>query len=339
MSSHIKQIKRILLFFAIILGLYLLKVLSSLIIPLVLAFFISLLLYPIIKWLTTKRVPYWASVIISILLVYLIVDITVISISSSMSDFTNHKEELTAQAINKLAPVLKLTDHYLMMDFSAIYEQVAPFIIKNLPTDVVFEFAGNAFLTTLYLIFILTGNILKTEKNIRLIISNDEASNEWVDVYREIRKSITKYMIVKGVISLLTGLGYTLACYAFGVKFAPLWGFLAFLLNFIPNVGSLIATVPPLLLGWLEIETTTLLFVYASVLIAVQQVFGNIIEPYWMGKSFSLNTIAVLFGLVLCTFIWGIIGAVLAVPILVFIKIILQHIPSAGVFARLLENH
>ena len=339
MNTHLQQIKYILTAFGIIVLLYLLKTLSSLVIPLVLAVFISLLLYPGVAWLVKRNVPYWVSVLITIVLIFVIGDFVLTMITNSIGDFTNHQEELTQQVNTKLAPLLAFTNQYLPMDLSKFYEYIGPLVLNNLPTDFVLELMTNSFITLLYLIFILSGNILKTETYIREIIVDSNKSDEWIDAYHEIRDSIIQYMSIKAVISLLTGVCFSIVCWAFGVEFAPLWGFLAFLLNFIPNVGSLLATAPPLLLGWLSIESTPLFLFFVILLIAIQQVLGNVLEPIWMGKRFSLNTIVVLFGLVLSTYIWGIVGAILAVPILVFIKIILQHTPSTGILKRLMENH
>ena len=123
--------------------------------------------------------------------------------------------------------------------------------------------------------------------------------------FEAIKRSIVTYMKLKFLISLLTGGIYALACWIFGVDFALFWGFLAFLLNFIPTVGSIVASLPPLLLGAIQIDGLGLLLAFAAVLFAVQTVIGNVVEPRVMGSKLSLNTVTVLLGLVFWGKLWG----------------------------------
>ncbi len=338
LERNIRQIRYILLFFAVVLGVYLMKVLSALLIPLALAFFLALLLYPVIKWLVQVRIPYFLSVVVVMGLLYFVSEFILERIIDSFETIANDSEMLTNLFKVKVEPVANLIKQYLGVDIFKSSEMILPMVAKYISPDIFFEASSTLFLTLLYLIFILTGNILETEKHLNIILGG-EGESKWVNAYKEIRGSITKYMLIKGGVSLLTGASYTIACLIFGVPYAYLWGFLAFLLNFIPNFGSLIATFPPFVLGWLMIDSSTMLLVYGVVLIVIQQVMGNIVEPYWMGKSFSINTIVVLFGLVLCTYIWGIVGAVLSVPILVLLKVVLHQMPSTGMLERLIESH
>lgn len=339
MDSHLNQIKYILSFFAVVLLAYLLKILSTILIPLVLAFFIALLFYPFVKWLVSKKVPYWASVLLIIGFIFFTGDFIIEMLIKSVSNFTSSQQELTDKVELKFQPILELFNQYFQLDFKQTYELIGPYVIKYIPTNWVLELASMGFITLLYLIFILSGNILNMESSVSGLLEGNSANTRanWVDAFKTIRSSISKYMIVKAAVSFLTGLGYTITCWAFGIEFAVLWGFLAFILNFIPNFGSLMATIPPLLLGWIGIDSPSMLMLFFAILIVIQQVLGNVLEPVWMGKSFSLNTIAVLFGLVLCTYIWGIIGAVLAVPIMVVTKVILMQIPGTELIVKLMS--
>lgn len=339
LENNIRQIRYILLFFAVVLGVYLMKVLSALLIPLALAFFLALLLYPVIKWLVQIKIPYFLSVVVVLGVLYFISEFILERIVDSFETIAEDREQLGLLFQTKVAPLADLIKTYMGVDIFKSSEMILPILGKYLTPDIFFEASSTLFLTLLYLIFILTGNILHTEDHLKIILGKDEGENKWVDAYKEIRTSITKYMLIKGGVSFLTGAGYTITCLIFDVNYPYLWGFLAFLLNFIPNFGSLIATFPPLVLGWLMIDSSTMLILYGVLLIVVQQVMGNIIEPYWMGKSFSINTIMVLFGLVLCTYIWGVVGAVLSVPILVLLKVVLHQMPSTGMLERLMESH
>jgi len=127
-------------------------------------------------------------------------------------------------------------------------------------------------------------------------------------------------------------------CSLFGVDFAIFWGFLAFVLNFVPTVGSIVATAPPLLLGWIQIDAYGTLALFALLMIAVQFVMGNIVDPLLMGNSLSINTVVIILGLVFWGYLWGITGMILSVPLLVLIKVILQQIPDARFLVRLMDS-
>ncbi|MDW8288986.1 MAG: AI-2E family transporter, partial [Flammeovirgaceae bacterium] len=139
--------------------------------------------------------------------------------------------------------------------------------------------------------------------------------------------------------SLFTGVGFWLVCWLFGVHFSMFWGFLAFILNFIPNLGSIIATIPPLFLGLIEIESIGTFLFFASMLIATQFYFGNIFEPKFMGKSLSINTVTIILGLVFWGKLWGITGMLLSVPLLVLLKVILSQIPDAQFIVKLMGTY
>ena len=145
-------------------------------------------------------------------------------------------------------------------------------------------------------------------------------------------------MKVKFFVSFLTGLGYFIICWAFGIKFAFFWGFLAFLLNFIPTVGSIIATIPPLLFGLIQFSSMGAVGILVVLLMAVQIVMGNVVEPKVTGSSLSLNTIVVILGLVFWGYLWGITGMILSVPLLVLTKVILSQLPDAQLLVRLMGS-
>ena len=104
--------------------------------------------------------------------------------------------------------------------------------------------------------------------------------------------------MIKTYVSLITGLAVGLICWFFGIDYALLWGFLAFVLNYIPYIGSLIAVIPPLVLGIIAFDSVAQVLVLFACLEGVQLVIGNVIEPKWMGDSLSINTVSVLFGFV-----------------------------------------
>ena len=137
-----------------------------------------------------------------------------------------------------------------------------------------------------------------------------------------------RYVWVKTLTSVLTGLATWLAALAFGLPLAWVWGFLAFLLEYVPSVGSALAVIPPTLMALAEGGPTKAATVFL-VIGALQVFFGNVIDPRLEGKLMSLSPFGVLLSIVFWGWLWGPVGALLAVPLTVAVVIACRHIPGA----------
>ena len=159
-----------------------------------------------------------------------------------------------------------------------------------------------------------------------------------VKAFRQVEKDIIKFVQVKFIISLMTGVGFSLACVFFDVSFPIFWGLFAFAINFVQMIGSFIAVIMVSIFAFVELDpSSTLVFFIISVTM-VQVIFGAILEPIFMGKSFSINIITVLIMLTLWGYIWGVPGMIMSIPITVFIKILLEQFYSTRGIAKLLSG-
>jgi AI-2 transport protein TqsA len=158
-------------------------------------------------------------------------------------------------------------------------------------------------------------------------------------VWKEIESSVRNYIVTKGLISIATGVAFGFTLWLFGVPLALVFGLLAFLLNFIPNIGPIIASLLPLPLILLDPEMSlTSMILVIAVTSGIQIVSGNVIEPKVMGDSFELHPVAILLSLMLWGMIWGIVGMFLAVPITAAIKILLERFEQTKPIADLLAG-
>ncbi len=142
-----------------------------------------------------------------------------------------------------------------------------------------------------------------------------------------IASQISRYLYIKLMLSLLTGALVWGVLRVMGVDFPITWAVLAFLLNFIPTVGSIVATVPPVLLALVQFYPN--LWMAGAVLLVlalIQQVIGNFVEPKLMGENLNLSPVVILLSLVFWGWLWGITGALLSVPIAAAIKIVCENI-------------
>ena len=153
----------------------------------------------------------------------------------------------------------------------------------------------------------------------------------------QVEKDILKFIVVKFLLSLFTGIGFSIACYAFDVSFPIFWGLFAFAINFIQMIGSVISVVVLSAFALVEIDNTGTLFFFVLSITGVQVLFGAILEPILMGKSFQINTITVLIMLALWGFIWGVPGLILSIPITALIKKIMEKFPGTAVYARIMS--
>ena len=158
-------------------------------------------------------------------------------------------------------------------------------------------------------------------------------------LWQEIESQIRQYIVAKTMISIVTGLVFGLILWLFGIPLALVFGLLAFLLNFIPNIGPIVASLLPIPLIVLQPDLSLLEIILAiSLSSAVQFVSGNVVEPKLMGNSFDLDPIAILLALMFWGMIWGIVGMFLATPILAALKILLDKFDRTRPVAHVLAG-
>lgn len=175
------------------------------------------------------------------------------------------------------------------------------------------------------------------DKKISSLVSDKEKEQDVRRIISRIRDDIQKYISIKMFTSSTTGLLSYGILLLLDVDFAGVWGLLIFLLNFIPTVGSIIATIFPSLIALAQSDGYTLFVIVLLGIGAVQVCIGNILEPRLMGSSFNLSPLIILLNLALWGTIWGIPGMFLCVPFLIILTIILSHFPQTRAIAIMLS--
>ncbi|MBW2702671.1 MAG: AI-2E family transporter [Deltaproteobacteria bacterium] len=162
------------------------------------------------------------------------------------------------------------------------------------------------------------------------------SSSSFTGILQEMNDKIGAYMVIKTLVSLVTGLLAFGLCWAFGVDFALFWGILAFLLNFIPSVGAIAATLPPILLAMIQLDSWTAIVALIILFIVINVLLGQVVEPKLMGKTLAIKPLAILLGLIFWGFLWGIPGMFLATPLMVLLRILASYFNFSRSFERLL---
>lgn len=207
-------------------------------------------------------------------------------------------------------------------------------------TSVAASFAGilaSGGLIMIYILFLFLeqGNF---DQKITELFSHSGAESDVRKIISRIRNDIQKYISIKMFTSSLTGVLSYIFLRIVDVDFAGVWGLLIFLLNFIPTVGSIIATIFPAMIALAQSDGYTLFILVLVGIGALQVCIGNILEPRLMGNSFNLSPIVILLNLGLWQYIWGIPGMFLCVPFLIILTIILSHFPKTRPIAIILSS-
>jgi predicted PurR-regulated permease PerM len=308
--------------------------------PFFLAIFLSFILSPILDFLTSKKIPKCVSIlfilIVSFSIIYLLGLLFYSSGKTFAEEFPNYGEKISSiltslqEQLKRSFPKWESVDLVAQLDINKIQD----FFVSSL--GAFFSFLVLLFLIFVFLIFMLAGR-----GNIKAKIKksfNKERSSQIIDVIHKIDTQIQRYLVIKTIVSFTTGVLATVVLMIFGVDFAIVFGFFTFILNFIPNIGSIIATLLPLTVAYFQFETLWPAFWILIILGSIQMTIGNFIEPRVMGQGLGLSTLVVLFFLFFWGWLWGIAGMILAVPTAATIKIVCDNIRPLNFMAELMSK-
>ncbi|WP_027127174.1 AI-2E family transporter [Gelidibacter mesophilus] len=317
---------------------YLLKILSFIFIPLVFSMFIALLFLPLMRWLGKRGVPKFISIFIVILIILLGLGVTAELIHLSSKQITSSDSTFFAQAEEKIRGLKTSIESDFGIQLGkngSVMAQIAE--TKNIGS--VFGFIGSFLsmsLTTAFFTVLWLAESINVQKLMNATILKQRHTS--VKTFLKIENDLITFIKVKFLVSLGTGIFTGLACVYFDVSFPIFWGLFAFVINFVQMIGSFISVISLSIFAFVELDPTSTLFFFILSITLVQVIFGSILEPIFMGKSFSINIIAVLVMLMFWGFIWGIPGMIMSIPITVFLKIILEQFPNTKIIASLLSG-
>ena len=197
--------------------------------------------------------------------------------------------------------------------------------------------AANMGIILIYVIFLLLeqGNF---KEKVAALAKSPEKEKRARLLIEKINEDVRKYISIKMLTSSATGILSYIFLKVVGVDFAEFWALLIFLLNFIPTIGSIVATIFPSLITLVQFDTFTPFFIVLVGVTSIQLVIGNILEPRLMGNSLNLSPLIILLNLSLWGLIWGIPGMFLCVPLLVISMIVFSHVPETRPIAILLSR-
>jgi predicted PurR-regulated permease PerM len=296
---------------------------ASLVVPFLLAAFIATICAPPLLWLVRKKVPTILALLIVIAGIALLGLIFAAVVGNSVNDFTENLPHYQARIQTQqvaLQEWLESLDIPIPDNLFGDYVNVDA--VLSAVASMVAGLGGmlaNGFLIFLTIIFMLL-EASSVPAKIRMAFGPKHPSLEHLST---VMRNIQRYMAMKTIISFVTGLLVTIWLAILGVDFPLLWGLIAFLFNFVPSIGSIIAAVPAIIMAFVQLGPGSAMLVAIGYLV-INVVIGSILEPKFMGRSLGLSTLVVFLSLVFWGWVLGPVGMLLSVPLTMTVKIAME---------------
>ena len=305
---------------------FVLKTAQSVILPLIIAWLLSFLIGPAINFMTARKIPTTLAAFIILVLLLGIFYLTFTFLYARFSAFVAAYPKYHTRFTELVAVVTGKWN--LQFDPLAGInwgQNIGRFLASF--SRSIFVFVSQLVLVSIFLFFILLGKPFFRFKILKSFSAED--ADQIARITFSITAQIRRYLSLQFLISFTTGVLVWLALEIIGVDFAVTWGALAFFLNFIPTVGSIMASIPPILLALVQFYPSiwpgviTLLSV-----VTIQMGMGNALAPKVMGDQLNLSPVVVLLSLLFWGWLWGIVGALISIPIAAAIKIVCENIET-----------
>ncbi|MCF8062117.1 MAG: AI-2E family transporter [Deltaproteobacteria bacterium] len=297
---------------------------ADLLVPFLLAVFISIICAPLLFWLKRKGIPNTLAVCSTLVVILFAGLILITFVGTSLQGFTDALPAYQDRLAEKTAGILGWLEG-LGFDVSTkvLRDTVNPGKAMGFAANTLKGLSGvltNVFMIILTLVFILFEASTLPRKIAAVLAGTEEDSLSRLGGFME---SLNRYLAIKTFFSLLTGLVVGIWLAVLGVDYPILWGLLAFLLNYVPNIGSIIAAIPACLLALLQLGLGSALLAALGYL-AANVAFGSFLEPRLLGRRLGLSTLVVWLSLVFWGWVLGPVGMLLSVPLTMIVKIALE---------------
>ena len=343
--NFVKKIYILLFFIAVTATLFVCKLLSSFLLPVIFSIFLAFVILPIIIKITNKTRLNWTVTSILVVIVFIglcsfIFYFLFVSGSTFAKEYPKYDQKFKV-VLEKISQSLHLNFNADKSFVQNIWEM---FNISNYVQDVAISFSTGlvTFIKSFFLVLIFLALILIEAnhfKNKINLMAAKKNKTQILGISKRIVEEVVHYLSIKFYISLATGTMVFIGLKIIGLDFAILWAFLAFILNFIPTFVSLFSVLITSAFALMQMfpswEKIIFVLIYMT---AVNCTIGNLLEPKIVGSNLGISTFIVVLSLTLFGWIWGFVGMIVAVPLLVIIKIICENIPLLHPIALFLSD-
>ncbi len=297
-------------------------------IPFVLAVFFSYLLAPLVDLLQDRlKVPRFVTIVFAILVALGIMTLLGLLITTSTRGLLESVDIYRDRLRGAAERIFSVLDRFgVDMGQQPVLDAISrvPFLqVARRAFGTALDVLMTSVLVLIFVVYLLAG---RRPAQLR------------TGIYSEIDEKIRRYILTKFAVSATTGVMVGLVLYLFGLELALVFGVMAFLLNFIPSIGSVIATLLPIPIAVVQYETVWPIIGIIAIPGVIQMTIGNGVEPVLMGEGLDLHPVTVLLALIFWGLLWGPVGMLLAAPITAVIRIVLARIETTRPFAELLAG-
>jgi predicted PurR-regulated permease PerM len=306
--------------------------LKTVLMPFAIAMLLSIIFKPVVLKLRERRVPLVVSllgiIVIFALVLFLVGWLLFSSVESMISELPKYEAKASILIENLEITVVswaqRFNSQFAEFQWSDAVQWSSVTAALSSGVGSFISFVSTTFLVLLFMIFILAGAGQLAEK-VRLAFPERYAERV-AALISTVDVQVRQYLVTKTLISLATGFITWLVLFLLGVDFPLVWGFTAYVLNYIPNIGSTIAVIFPFLISLLEFDGLAVPLLVLLGLGALQMTMGNVVEPRVMGFSLNMSPLLIIVSLIFWGWLWGLWGMILAVPLTATAKIIFENV-------------
>ncbi|ETI61650.1 AI-2E family transporter [Marinomonas profundimaris] len=314
-----------------------LKAASQIVVPLMLSVFIAIICAPAMSSLRRRGLPTWLSILLVVFVILVGISSLALLVGASLDSFSSQLPVYKQRFAEETSNVIKVFNSLgVQISYDQVKGYIDPSALMQMVANALRGLGSaltNFILVVMIVIFILF-EAVELPKKLSLAMSDTSGSIEWFESFI---RSVNRYLIIKTLVSMLTGVLITVWLWVLGVDFPILWGVCAFLLNFVPNIGSIIAAVPVVLLAFVQLGSLSAGLTGLGFLI-VNLIVGNMIEPRYMGKGLGLSTLVVFLSLLLWGWVFGPVGMLLSIPLTIIMKLAFEANPKMHWLAIMIDS-
>ena len=334
-QPYLRQIRNALVFMAIILLGFIMKTGMNVLLPIVIAVFIFVMVNPILNKMDKLKVPKFLSLIAILAIVVLVAGALLYTVIVMVNMLLSKLPYYSAR--------VQMFDEFISNHVALFFDEepgsfsvlgllnvdwlgLAIGTLSSFSTKII-DILKDCMLIFVYLLFLLMERHSFMPKLLSAF-PHDKAER-FAQLGMKMNRQMSKYIFLKIGISAATGVMFYLVAVLTGLDFALVWGVLAFILNFIPTIGSIIVTGGTILMAMIQFMPNWGMIVYIALMMtSIEMILGNVIDPKLQGVQLNISPVVILISLALWGYIWGLIGMFLAVPLTCIIQIVCANIPS-----------
>lgn len=332
-----RSVKILLVMASIVIILAGVKAASAIIVPFLLSVFIAMACSPIINWANRYKLPRAIAVVLVILMIVVFGLVLAGLVGQSMNEFSQNMPKYREQLVGEFAWLLGQVENFnISLDKQQLLSYLDPGAAMNMASNLLSSLGGvlTNFLLILLIVVFMLFEAESVPKKIHIALDDPSMKMQQIDKFL---LSVKNYLAIKTLVSLGTGLIIGVWLYVLGVDHFLLWAVLAFLFNYIPNIGSFIAAVPAVLLALVQLGPASAGFAALGFVVS-NMLMGNVIEPRYMGRGLGLSTLVVFLSLIFWGWLLGTVGMLLSVPLTMIVKIAFESSQDTRWIALLLAS-